>query len=395
MYVSLCLCLQYLSFTVVTPVEKAAVFAQVLPMPEKASVQVRIIVQECCRSDLVPLQLRLFNKFLIERYELFIVGGGKNAQVSQELALLSKQHANVQFLECGKSLAECYTISYRQLVVSFRGLVMFANSDMFLWRAFSLKQYLGAWNASFAGLIETHGRNGDYIHPGLQLLNTLMLPEDFAKTVMWDLESGGDVGSMTRRYLDGHPQFRMHAMTWSRNFDLSTVYHLRLIPKEMLDLFRREKEFHPESLVSDLYLENFAILHPRGASGWGGDVNAKMQRVKVFLEARLRDAPLTWSTMSAATTKPISQLMVHVQQWTPYTLGPTQTSPAAGKLNGRNSTGEKLNVQNSTGEKLNGGNSTGEKLNVRNSLAKTAKLWRKFERARKKLNGVVDLNARA
>jgi hypothetical protein len=40
---SLCLCLKYLSFTVVTPVEKADVFAQVLPMPEKAAVLTQVL----------------------------------------------------------------------------------------------------------------------------------------------------------------------------------------------------------------------------------------------------------------------------------------------------------------------------------------------------------------
>lgn len=287
---------------------------------------VRIIVQECCRTDFIPLQVRLFDKFLSERYELYIVDGSHTKEISQGLESISKTHPTTRYLRCSKlNLHGCYTESYRKLVVPYLGFVVFANSDMFLWRQFSVKSYLSSWGACFAGVVETHAKIGEYIHPGLQILDTYCLPEDFATTILWDIEPGGDVGSMTRHFFRDHPEFRMHPMTWSRNLDLSSMFHLRLIPKEMYDMVMHETTAK-WGMRSDFYLENFAIFHPRGGSLWEGTdaskkvLTTKMQMLLPFLESRLRDAPLTWSTMAASTTKPIHDLKKHMHEWVPYSI---------------------------------------------------------------------------
>lgn len=293
-------------------------------LPPLKEETVRIIVQECCHDDLVDLQIALFDKFLYESYELILVVSSENATLRQSLRAKASR-LNFTYSECpAKDLPSCYDFSYRTWVSSFSGLVMFANDDMFMWRPFSVRQYKNKWHFDVAAMVETH--NGEYLHPGLHILDTTTLPKD-VKNMVWGC---CDVGGQTIEWMRNHPAVRLHPLMWSRNMQPDTLAALRLIPMELAALLNdNHKRFN---IAADLYLENFAILHPRGSSNWQGYTaeqnNDRMAAVKNFLcDVLENSSSLTWSDRGASTEKAhISELMKHAAAWPANTIEPFDVS---------------------------------------------------------------------
>lgn len=174
---------------------------------------------------------------------------------------------------------------------SSRGYVMFANSDMFLWKSFSVSEYMGRTSCSIAGIMEIH-QSLVFLHPSFHIIDPVRTPD--VRDIRWDY-AGSDVGGATRFWLQTHPSACVHPMMWSRHIDVTSLAKLRLVPLELKQLLDKEKG----QLSSDLYLEAFQILHLRGGSNWQkeavGALETKFKQYFEFLTARLENKPLTWS----------------------------------------------------------------------------------------------------
>ncbi len=258
---------------------------------------VRIIIQECCRTDLIELQLKLFEKFLTDPvFELFLVlsKSTMNSKIGETLTKYSHEMGFIIKYCPEDSLAACYDFSYRNLLPK-NGYVMFANSDMFLWRPFSVNNYMKQSKCPISAIYEIHD-DIYHLHPGLHILEPSRIP-DISK-ISWE-KKGSDTGGATRFWIEEHPNICIHPMIWSRGSDLGTLSNLRLIPIELERLIKNEKG----KLNSDLYLNGFEVLHPRGGSNWQGDssenIENKFKMHMDFLRSRLGNSHLTWSSIGS------------------------------------------------------------------------------------------------
>lgn len=253
---------------------------------------VRIIIQECCRTDLIELQLNLFKKFLDDPFELFLVvsHSASKSEIGETLSKYSKE-MGFTIKNCPEdSLSSCYDFSYKNLLPE-NGYAMFANSDMFLWRHFSINSYMRSAKCPISALYEVHG-GIQHLHPGLHIIEPHRLPD--IQKMSWEKDKS-DVGGATRFWISNHDDICVHPMIWSRYTDLETIKNLRLIPMELFLLLNNEKG----KLKSDLYLNGFEILHPRGGSNWQGDdsnvTNNKFKMYIDFLNSLLKNSHTTWS----------------------------------------------------------------------------------------------------
>lgn len=295
-----------------------------LPGPKREVV--RVIVQECCRDDLVDMQVALLQKYLYESFDLVVVLASTNTTLQASLQAKAAKLNFTLSLCPTTGLQQCYDFSYRQLVSSFTGLVVFVNDDMFLWRPWSVRQYKQQWGFDIAAVVETH--NGEYLHPGFHILDTSTLPADI-KDMSWGC---CDVGASTINWMRAHPGVKLHPLGWSRNMQPDTLAALRLIPLELAALLNDNHRLY--NIKADLYLENFAVLHPRGSSNWQGYSSEQNQKrigsVRDFLEGQLQGRPLTWSDRGASTEKEhIQHLLAHAGDWPLPAVAPLPPSKAA------------------------------------------------------------------
>lgn len=304
------------------PTISSAVLRLHVPGPKQETV--RIIVQECCRDDLIDLQIQLFNKFLYESAEVVVVVATANATLQAALRAKSSS-LHFTYSECPSAgLPECYDFSYRQWVSNFTGLVMFANDDMFLWRPFSVRQYKERWAFDIAAVVETH-TSSDYLHPGLHIVDTATAPKSISN-MTWGC---CDVGARTTEWMLKYPEVKLHPIMWSRNMQPATLAAQRLIPLELAVLL----DANQSKLFPDLYLEDFAILHSRGSSNWQQDPQmgrSTMDSVKQFLQLQLQNTTLTWSHKGASTHGAlITKLSPHTSAWSHYQLVPSTQAHVA------------------------------------------------------------------
>lgn len=279
------------------------------------SSHVTVVIQECTRDDLVELQYLSFEAFLEDdfSYNVVVCESPKSSLVA--LKNLTTVFLRLNVLSCPTlSLNDCYDFSYRHFVNGKKEsemlegqYFMFANSDMFLWKRFSVHHYLQDKKADVSSVVETHS-GPYYIHPGLVLLNAQKVAGRFASN--WQSERG-DTGGGTAKYLasltsDFSMAFR--PMLWSRFFDFKVLRDLRLIPIELFDILESEKAHCPSPkgcLSSDLYTDDFAIIHPRGSSNWQKEegLQIRLQKIKNFIQSRIAGGSLTWSTSGSTTTE--------------------------------------------------------------------------------------------
>lgn len=274
---------------------------------------VTIVVQECGRADLVPIQYSSLEAFLDDDFDYNVVVCNSPLSSLTALSAFAATHPNVHTINCpAEDLATCYDFSYR-FFVNERGnatfvnhYLMFANVDMFLWRRFSVHGYLQRRNADVSAVVETHS-GPPYIHPGIVLLKASKIAGRFATN--WQ-GGKGDVGSETATYLASLATDKtlvFSPMIWSRAFDFHVLRDLKLIPIELFDILSAEKASCPNSqgcLVSDLYFDDFSILHPRGSSNWQGEagLDARSKKIFNFVNSRISGDILTWSTIGSTTS---------------------------------------------------------------------------------------------
>lgn len=82
---------------------------------------VRIIVNECCRSDLIELQYKLFDRFLLDDFEIYVVLSADAAKSSIASELQTKANTlGFKIVNCpANELAVCYNFCYDHLVFGY------------------------------------------------------------------------------------------------------------------------------------------------------------------------------------------------------------------------------------------------------------------------------------
>lgn len=251
------------------------------------------------RPEFIPWQHYGFQKFLKDDYRFVVFNDAPNQELQDEISKVCEDlyircirvpqtiHKEPYYLPrqggvAGAS-AECAeTIQYMLDKMGFdhQDIVVVIDSDMFLIRPFSIREYLQE-NQLAANPQVRYGahENIHYLLPNLMVFNMTNLPDK--ETLNFNLgiidEIMVDTGGYTHFYLKAHPQLK-----WIAN-----TLHPRPIDIEKPDLnpeIRKHIQAHPKlcNLITKLPIDvefyiDYAFFHFKAGSNWNQIGDQKMQ----------------------------------------------------------------------------------------------------------------------
>lgn len=179
-----------------------------------------IITTAFNRPDFIEWQDKLFKRFLKEDYE-FLVCCDANTVDMQRAMQGTCQRLGLRFLQVPQNVHWLNTPSGRNATAIYYAmsqvgnqnddLVVVIDSDMFLTRPFSFREYLGDYWAAAVPQQRGHVR---YMWVGLMIFNMPKLPEPHLLTYSPGIVEGvdTDTGGFTYNYLISHPQVKWREM---------------------------------------------------------------------------------------------------------------------------------------------------------------------------------------
>lgn len=249
--------------------------------------KVLIITHAFNRPDFIEIQDKTFKKFLKDDYEFVVFSDANESQMQQRIhKICSRLH--IQCVDIPQEIhdrpylqrwpGEGYhspsvrtsnAIQYSLNEFGFKhdDIVVVIDSDMFLVKDFSIREYLG--EAVLAGLPQDRDSKG-YLWNGLVFMNMPLLPDrctlDFncGKLDNTPVDSGGQI----YHYLQKHPALAIKYMdSLHFNSDKPKQYKQKFLDKRpFLDILARNFLLKKPDNIEFLLYGTF--LHYRGGANW-------------------------------------------------------------------------------------------------------------------------------
>lgn len=240
------------------------------------------------RPDFIEIHYKTFKKFLLDDYEFIVFNDAIDTNLCEQIEQICKKYEiqciripqEIHSGEYNASVRNCDVVNYSLQKVGFNhdDIVALFDSDLFLVREFSIKEYMkdydlaGQWQAR---------ENIHYLWIGLVFLNMATMPNK--NTIDFGLgrieNSQTDSGGYTHFYLKNNPSARVK---WFDN-----VVYLADLTCERCKKNKTPICFHTSSLMQDLnfstplihlsqlsrnsiseiYLKN-TFYHYRAGSNW-------------------------------------------------------------------------------------------------------------------------------
>jgi hypothetical protein len=181
-----------------------------------ASDKVLIFTYSFNRPDFIEIQQKTFQKFLLDDYEFVVFNDAKDPSLSGEIHKTCER-LNIRCIDMPQHLHTAKEPSYRnarivnyslnQMGFDYDGIVALFDSDLFLVKEFSIKDYMQ--NYPLAGLYQERSSGStkvDYLWVGIAFLDMRWLPDK--KTINFGLGKvkriQTDTGGYTHYYLSKH-----------------------------------------------------------------------------------------------------------------------------------------------------------------------------------------------
>lgn len=252
------------------------------------SAKVLIFTYSYNRPDFIEIQHKTFKKFLLDDYEFIVF----NDAIDDTIRLNIEQVCAKYSIQCiripqeihdssyNASVRNCEVVNYSLKTVGFshNDIVALFDSDLFLIKEFSIKEYMKDYD--IAGLWQARG-HVNYLWIGLVFLNMATMPNkdtiDFGLGFIDNFNT--DSGGKTHYYLKNNPTARVK---WLDNVvyisDMtcnSCKTNQTPICSHNLDLMKQLEFSQPltylaqlsRSSNSEIYLKN-TFLHYRAGSNW-------------------------------------------------------------------------------------------------------------------------------
>lgn len=181
-----------------------------------ANDKVLIFTYSYNRADFIEIQHRTFEKFLKDDYEFVVFNDAKDPVCFNEIhqtcsrlgipCLDMPQHLHLNQAPSHRNAA-IVNYSLKKLGFAYDGIVVLLDSDMFLVKDFSVREYLG--ENPLSGLYQMRSKGDyiiDYLWVGIVFLDMSQLPNkeilDFSPGTIQG--TGVDTGGYTHHYLSQH-----------------------------------------------------------------------------------------------------------------------------------------------------------------------------------------------
>jgi hypothetical protein len=251
-----------------------------------SDVPILIMTHHYKRTDFIELQYKTLKKFLKDPYEFIVFNDAPSANIEQEINRVCKRlgirciripqeiHARPYLKR--ESLAEYNSFNVRcanvvqysldVLGFDYPGMVVILDSDMFLIRELSIKEYMK--NYDLAGCWQSRSR-GDvtvsYLWNGLVFFNMPSLPKN--REINFNCGSvdgvGTDVGGYLYYYFKKYSQLKIASLPPS---------HIEFLPKTLTEIQKRftskETDFLMQRPSNIEFFCDDHFLHYRGGQNW-------------------------------------------------------------------------------------------------------------------------------
>ena len=183
-----------------------------------ASEKILIITHAFCRPDFIEIQAKTFKKFMLDEYEFVVFNDANNPRIKQKVIDACNKHS----VRCVNIPPEVHgsrqqpsertsdSIQYSLDILGFDhdGIVCILDSDMFLIKPFSFKNFLKDFD--LMGVPQTRG-HVNYLWNGLVIFKMNVLPNkrsiDF--NCGWIEAQPTDTGGQTYYYLKNNPSLKI------------------------------------------------------------------------------------------------------------------------------------------------------------------------------------------
>jgi hypothetical protein len=265
------------------------------------SEKVLIITHSYNRPDFIEIQNKTFKKFLKDDYEFVVFNDAKDIETADKI----NQTCDRLNLECIRIPQDIHdrpylyrldgewfhhpsvrcsnVVQYSLDVLGFKhpGIVALVDSDLFLIKEMSIKEYLKGYH--LAGLPQSRNNQStvvDYVWIGIVFLDMTALPDK--ETLNFNCgrvkNIAVDAGGHTYHYLTDHPSILWKKMNVQHisNFLCESCRKLETAPccTHNLDILRAEKfdeteiKFLHAGITNCEFILDHHFLHYRSGSNW-------------------------------------------------------------------------------------------------------------------------------
>lgn len=273
------------------------------------------------RPDFIELQHKTFKKFLQDEYQFVVFNDARDPHLYKKIKETCKKlnikcikipqeiHAR-PYLQRGPgesydnpSVRNCNVVQYSLDHYGFYhdDIVVLLDSDMFLVKPFSIKQFMQ--NYDVAALPQSQGTEIRYLWIGLVFLNMATMPNkttiNFNCGKINDLHV--DTGGYTHYYLQSNPTARVHDMNLmytetlacdvccqEKNISACTHNTLVLQQRQCNPSFIKFLQSGPSTGYHPYYMElllDQTFLHYRSATNWNGKAQEyHRQKTKILTD---------------------------------------------------------------------------------------------------------------
>lgn len=281
--------------------------------------KVLIMTHSYNRPDFIEIQYKTFKKFLSDEYEFVVFNDAPGKQVHTDIKNMCKKlgircvsipqeiHTRPYLYRMpGESFPNACTrcadvVQYSLDVMGFKypGLVMIIDSDMFLIKDFSIKNFMR--DKEIAGVPQSRG-HVHYLWNGLLFFDMTRLPDKETINFNCGRVEGQpcDVGGYTYNYFKAHPQVQpvhfgpFHINEYLRHGDLDLLcvacrrsnnlgckHNTELLRSlKFEDMHIRLIQAGPENIE---FLLDHHFLHYRGGGNWDNKSNSFHNRKSKIL----------------------------------------------------------------------------------------------------------------
>lgn len=244
------------------------------------------------RPDFIEMHDKTFKKFLKDDYEYIVFSDASRTAMASQIERMCNslnircfgipKRLHIKGTDPSRRHADGIQFSLRTLGYNHDDVVAIVDSDMFLIKPFSIKEYLG--ECELAGQIEEKGDSKisiRYLSPKLVFLNMGILPNK--ETISFEVGHikgfACDSGAQTHYYLKNNPEIRekffdvVHIDTLREHYDCKKCSDLTC--SDCYQRLKEEERFNETQIefiqICPQNIEfflNHTFLHYCGGSNW-------------------------------------------------------------------------------------------------------------------------------
>ena len=284
---------------------------------------VLVITHAYNRPDFIKMQYTTFKKNLQDDYKFVVFNDGRTKQMEERIRQTCKElnipcirisqevhdrpylkrELNSNYNNPAPRCANVVQYSLDQIGFKYNGIVAVIDSDMFLIKPFSIREYLNNHDLAMVKQVRTNGTNQvEYMWNGIFFMDMRTLPDKQTINFNCSVVNGvlTDVGGETHNYLKNHPNIKIRQIQHFSSVNCTRAecqnHHTSPCRLETSSLKQQKFSLAEISLLqtpgvnSEFYINN-SFVHYRSGGNWDNrpprEIIMKSRALRRYIKATL------------------------------------------------------------------------------------------------------------